>query len=128
MSSSGPRRFNVVTVSFLLALAAGGYWMWKIFPVYYTAWQVDHLLGDAAIKARRFSGNPAEFAPAQRELETSLRGWVAEAGVSDPDLTCRVKLDDLETAAECDYLAVVVHPWVRRATLFEMHRRVITPK
>src|SRR5438105_1332127 len=120
----GPGRFNVVTLLMLVGLAAIGYGLWKFFPVYWTAWGVDHVLADGGAKAYQISRLPQAARTQRREeLIADLRQKVVELGIVDPQMT--VSLDFVGTErvdVGCEYRAIVVHPYVNRYTVVTMHR------
>ncbi len=122
-----PRRFNVVTIVLLGGVAAGGYWLWKFFPVYYTAWQVDTALADGV--ARTYQLQPLaepERARSMRELEQATRDKVVALGVDDPELALRIEVADRKAIATCDYTAVVKHSFVDKQSLVRIHRTAQT--
>lgn len=126
--ASGPRRLNFVTFLLLVSVAAGGYAVWKFFPVYFTAWQVDHLLADGGARAYKISRlqEPARSRN-KEDLIADIRGKVVELGVVDPEMTVNLDFVGQERVdVRCDYRAVVVHPYVDRYTIVQMHRTAST--
>jgi hypothetical protein len=122
-----PRRLNVVTLLMLLGLAAGGYWFWKFFPVYYTGWQVDHLLSEAGAESYQVVRLGEGVREAKRaEIERSTRERIVALGVDDPDLRVTVELEPKLATVTADYEAVVQHPVAGKRTVLAMHRSEVT--
>lgn len=122
-----PRRLNVVTVVLLLGLAAGGYWFWKFFPVYYTGWQVDHLLAEAGAESYQVAQYPAGPREQKRaELERRTRDRIVALGVDDPDLKVAIDLEGHQATVTADYEAVVQHPVGNKQSVIALHRSAVT--
>ena len=88
--ASGPRRLNFVTLLLFCGFAAGGYWMWKFFPAWYTAWQVDSALADGAARTYQYAHlvepNHSDrfWALVNRYPRTErARGWLMAKGLED---------------------------------------------
>jgi len=121
--ASGPRSFNIVSFVLLLMMAGGGYWVWKFFPVYFTAWEVDHVLADGASASYKVSrqGEPLR-SKSKQELIERMRKQVVELGVTDPEMTVDLEFDGETANVTCDYTVVVNHPVGDKVTVMEMHR------
>ena len=121
--ASGPSRINFVTFLLVLCAAAGGYWVWKFFPHYFTAYQVDHVLAEGAAAGYRTSilrGNDRR--DVERKMVDDMRKKVIALGVKDPEMSLTMTFDDDQVRLACDYRAVVVHPYIDRFTTLTMHR------
>lgn len=119
----GPSSLNLVTLLLVLAAATCGYAAWKFFPVYFVAWQVDHVLAEGASRAyvvNRLKGS--EQAKAKEKLITQLRTEVVRLGVTDPEMSLGLALGSDQAFVTCDYRAVVIHPVANRYTVMTMHR------
>lgn len=126
--SSGPRSFNFFTVFLILAFAAAGYGVWKYFPVYFMAWQVDHVLADGGARSYKFCRQTEPGRAQQKQaLADDLRAKVMQLGVVDPELTVNVEwvgnAERVEVTA--DYRAVILHPG-GRFTVLPFHRKSST--
>jgi hypothetical protein len=125
--ASGPRRLNWVTLLLILGVAAGGYWLWKFLPVYYTAWQVDTALSDGTAQAYRIAKLPAgPRSTAKAEIERSVAAKVVALGVTDPKMAVRIDFTEHDAVAECDYKVEVRHAIVDETKVMEMHRTAAT--
>jgi len=71
----GPSSFNLVTLLLLVMIGGGGYAVWKFFPVYWQAWEVDKALADGTTRAYYIAkiGNGFEKAQAKERLIAQLR-------------------------------------------------------
>jgi hypothetical protein len=120
-----PRRVNVVTLTLLGLLLAGGYWMWRFFPVYFEAWTVDHVLKELASAMYRANRlNEPERSKTMKALVDKARAdIVRQANVTDPDLTVNLEIDDTSATVSADYSAVVTHPAIARTTTITFHRQ-----
>lgn len=120
----GPSGWNAVSLSLLLLVGAASYATWKLFPVYFTAWQVDHLLADGAARSYPISrvGDPVERARLKEQLLVQLRRQVVDLGITDPQMSLGLNFDRDRADLHCDYRAVVIHPLVDRYTVLLMHR------
>jgi hypothetical protein len=124
----GPRSFNFVTVMLLLGLVGVGYGLWKFFPVWWQAWQVDRTLADGAARAYRLRTvrEPA-FTQSKEALLTDLRQKVVKLGIADPEMTVNLDfIGDDHVEVRCEYRAYVVHPYVNRYSELKMHRSAQT--
>src|SRR5437870_12563135 len=121
--ASGPRRLNFVTLLLFCGFAAGGYWMWKFFPAWYTAWQVDSALADGAARtyqsAHLVEPNRSDMV---REIERATRDRVVALGVDDPELALSLRVVERTAVASCDYTVVVQHPLVNKQSVMRFHR------
>jgi hypothetical protein len=121
--ASGPRSFNIVTFLMLLTIAAAGYWVWKFFPVYFTAWQVDHVLADGASRSYQMSRMREPFQSKEKAvLIESMRKKIVALGIVDPEMTVDIEIEGQEATVTCDYSVVVSHPVADKVTLMSMHR------
>jgi hypothetical protein len=119
-----PRRLNSVTVVLLLLAAAGGYWMWRFFPVYFDAWTVDHVLKELATAMYRANRlNEPERSKTMRELLDKGRSdIIAKANVTDPELRLDLEVQESTAEVTAQYTVVVTHPLVNRTTTMHMKR------
>lgn len=123
---AGPRRFNWFTVVTLLLFGAGSYWLWKFFPVYMTAWQVDQELSAAAASCYKISMlNEPLRTKTETELVNKLRVKIASMGVTDPELAVSLEYAGKNAIVHADYRVVVKHSGVNQQSILVMHRRGI---
>jgi hypothetical protein len=123
--ANGPRSFNIVTFLMLVCLAGAGYWIWKFFPVYFTAWQVDHVLSDGASRAYKVNRlNEPARSQGKQDLVEDLRRKVVSMGILDPEMALEVELDGDTVYVTCDYSVVVQHPVKNKQTVMTLHRKV----
>lgn len=121
--ASGPRSFNIVTLMLLLCIAGAGYWIWKFFPVYFTGWQVDHVLADGASRTYKVSRlNEPGRSQALHDLEDDLRKKVVELGITDPEMGLDIAIDGDRVDVRCDYSVVVQHIVKNKQTVVNLHR------
>jgi hypothetical protein len=119
----GPDGFNLGTLVMLLGMGAAGYWTWKFFPHYFTAWQVDHALSNAASRSYKISQMREPFQTIERrKLIDDLTKKIQSLGVVDPELTVDVSWEDNVARATSDYNVAIQHPVVDKITILEMHR------
>jgi hypothetical protein len=122
-----PRRLNFVSLLLLAGIAAGGYWLWKFFPVYYTGWQVDHVLSEAGARVYQSARQPEPArSNAREQAEAEARAKVAALGVDDPELAVRIDLDEQFATATADYAVVVQHAVIDKRVLVRVHRSART--
>ena len=122
----GPSSFNFFTLVFLAVVGGSIYATWKVFPVYWQAWEVDRVLADGANRAYPVS-RLKELGPradATRQLVANLRREIAERGVSDPEMEVVLNFDGDRVDLTCDYRAIITHPLVERYSVLRMHRTV----
>jgi hypothetical protein len=55
-------------------------------------------------------------------LDKARADIVAQAKVTDPDLTLNLDLDDKRAAVSADYSVEVTHPIVHRTTMLHFHK------
>ena len=124
--AKGPSAWNVVTLLLVLGALTAGYIGWKFFPVYWTAWQVDHVLSDGAARAYSMTRlrSPLEQAKTKEALVRALRSEVVALGVPDPEMRLTLEIVDQRAELSCDYRAVVLYPVGDRFTMLPMHRAV----
>lgn len=125
MASYGqPRRLNAVTVFMLLCVAAGAYWMWRFFPVYFDGWTVDHELHEAASACYKLSHlNDSEKSKQLKALVDKTRAdIVQQAHVTDPDLAVNLDIDGDTATLSADYSVVVTHPFIDKTTTLHFHK------
>lgn len=121
--ASGPSRLNAGMLLVVLVLGGAGYWVWKFFPHYFTAYQVDHVLAEGAAKSYRISlMRGLDLSRAKQALMDDMRKQVVGLGVVDPDMALEAVFEDGRVNVVCDYRAVIVHPMVGRFTVIKMHR------
>ena len=116
-------RFNFVSITIYLILAAAGYGAWKFGPIYYTAFQVDSVLGAAcgsSYRAHRL-GEPARSS-AMREIEGDAKRGVHALDITDPALSVHLRIVGDIATATCDYTVIVEHPYIEKRTTLKMHR------
>ena len=120
----GPSSLNLVSLTMALGLAASAYCAWKFFPVYFMAWQVDHVLADGAARAYPVSkvGDVVARGQSKNRLVEDLRREVVALGVNDPEMTLTLEMDSERVDVTCSYRAVIVHPVVSRFTMLRFHR------
>jgi len=120
----GPSSFNLFSLLLLAVVGGSIYSTWKVFPVYWQAWEVDRVLADGASRAYPVS-RLRELGPradATRQLVAALRREVGEKGVSDPEMDVGLNFDGDRVDLTCDYRAIITHPLVERYSVLRMHR------
>lgn len=120
-----PRRLNSVTVTLILLLVAGGYWMWRFFPAYFEAWSVDHILKEAAsqvYQANRLA-EPQRTETLTELINKAKRDIQTKAGVTDPDLVVNLDIDEARAVVSAEYRVIVTHPLVTKTTRLAFKRR-----
>lgn len=124
----GPSSLNLVSLMVVLGIGAIGYCVWKFFPVYFTAWQVDHVLADGGARAYKISRAPEPGKTREKEtLVTDLRQKVVELGVRDPEMALTLDFIGTEYVdVRCAYRAIVIHPFIGRYTVLQMQRSAKT--
>lgn len=126
--SGAPWRLNFVSFLLLVVVGGIGYSVWKVYPIYFTAWQIDHELADGGARAYKLSRIPE---PSRSELKQKLvddlRRKVVAYGVADPDMTLSLDfVAGTRVDVACDYLAVILHPVGGLFTILKMHRTAST--
>ena len=119
-----PRKFNIVSVFMLAIVAAGGYWMWVFFPVYWDAFTVDHLLREGASALYRLSQlkEPDRSAQMRALLIKVKSDAVRLAHITDPDFDVSLDLDGDNVKMRCEYTVVVHHPIGAYTTVLQIKR------
>jgi hypothetical protein len=121
-----PRRLNAVSITMILLVCAGAYWMWRFFPAHFDAWTVDHLLKEAASETYKLNRlQEPQRTKELRELVTTVRGKIQkQANVTDPnlDVTLDISEDGNNCAVSADYSVVVTHPGITSTTTVHFHR------
>lgn len=121
--AKGPSRFNSVTLLLILVFAAGGYWVWKFFPHYFRAWQVDHILADGASQSYKISRMTEPLQSRSRtELVETMRTKINALGIEDPDLAVGLDFQGELVTVTADYSVQVNHPVADKVTIMSMHR------
>ena len=125
--ASGPSRLNFVSVLFFGGLAAAGYGAWKFLPVYYTALQVDQVLGEAVNRCynanmMREPGRSAALDEIRADAFTKIRAL----DIHDANLQVQLRIEGATAVAECAYDEVVVHPKIDQTTTVHLRRRAST--
>jgi hypothetical protein len=124
--AKGPSSFNLVSLLMLLAFAGGGYWVWKFFPAYFAAWQVDHALNDAAARSYKISRMKEPYQTQEKsKLVSGLREKIVALGVNDPELDVQLVYDGDAVTVSADYRWIVLHPVGGRFTVLTMHRQIV---
>jgi hypothetical protein len=123
-SYGGPRRINAVSIVLVLLAAAGGYWMWRYFPVYFDAWSVDHILKEAASETYR--ANRLNEGSRMEQLKLIVDGAKAkiikQVGIHDPELTVDLNVDGDKATMTADYTVRVTHPVIDKTSKIHFHR------
>ena len=108
----GPRKVNLVSILFLLALVFGVYAGVRFLPPYWTSWNVKEKLRDACASMYQMQKyDPATKTTEMQKLHDKLLNDITALGIEDPDAT--VELDDSEPGwaiARADYHVTVTHP------------------
>jgi hypothetical protein len=125
-----PRRFNVVTISLLLIAMAAGYWIWRFFPAYFDAWNVDHILREGVTASYR----PLRLQEPGRSrnltviVEKTKDDIIKKVGIADPhlDVTLEVSPNGDKATMIADYTVVVTHPYIDKTTTVHFHRAETT--
>ena len=126
--ASGPRGFNLVTVLLLLVAAAAGYGVWKYFPPYFMAWQVDHILAEGGARSYKFCRQNEPGRSQQKQaLTDDVRAKIVQLGVVDPELTVSMEwvgnAERMDVTA--DYRVLVQHP-AQHFSILQFHRKSST--
>ena len=123
-ASQGPGKFNFVTLVILVALAGAGYWTWKYFPVYFTAWQVDNVLGDGANRSYKIVRMQEPIkSQTKKDLVDEMRKKIVELGVTDPEMTVDLQMEDERADVTCDYSVTIEHVYPKdKVSVLQMHR------
>jgi hypothetical protein len=105
-----PSSVNFVSVLMLLAVLAGGYWVWKYGPVYYNRFKVDEILREGAVEA---TGLRRMTDAAQQQLQAKIVGTVIERvggrGITVEDNGLQVYFSDDIRTLHADYYVIVKH-------------------
>ena len=119
-----PRRLNVVSGALLLLAAAGGYWMYKFFPVYLEAWSVDHILHEGASRVYKIQmmGEPDRTETLTKLVDNAKADIRKKSGVSDPELVVNLTLEQTTATMTADYKVKVYHDWVGKTSMVNLHR------
>jgi hypothetical protein len=119
-----PSRLNSVTITLLLILLAGGYWMWRFFPAYLDAWTVDHVLKETATalyRANRLS-EPLRTNELNKLVTEARAEIVKKAGVTDPELSVGLEIDGENATVTATYKVIVTHLVTKKTTTLNMKR------
>src|SRR4051812_20824986 len=121
--ASGPKSFNIVSLLLLLGVAGAGYWVWKYFPRYFEAFQVDHIIADGASRSYKIRQMREPMQTRHKEaLIEEMRKKIVELGVQDPEMTVEIEFEDETVTVTCDYSTTVQHALKDKITVLSMHR------
>jgi hypothetical protein len=117
-----PSSFNFVSLFMLLAVLAGGYWVWKYGPVYYDRYKVQAILSEGSSEA---SGIRRMSDAAQLQIEQTVTAHMIERigarGITPEANLLKVYFLDHYATLNADYIVVVRHPGGRQRTV-NVHR------
>jgi hypothetical protein len=89
-----PRKFNIVVILLLLALASGAYMVWVFVPIMIRKAEAMRVLDETSSEftgqASRMVAYPDLVAKMRRDMEAHIR----ELGVSDPEAEFWIEIDD----------------------------------
>lgn len=96
----------------LLICAAGGYWMWVFFPVYWDAWTVDHQLreGASALYQLNLLSEPERTTQMRKLLKKVQADCIRLGHIKDPEFDVVLDLDGENVVMRADYIATIKHP------------------
>ena len=89
-----PRRFNIITVVLLAALAVSVYFAWIYVPLFLKKQDALRVLDETSSK---FSGSRARYMNDKKQLEAltkEMRSDLTRIGVMDPDADVWIEIDD----------------------------------
>lgn len=89
-----PRKFNVITVVLLAALAVSAYFAWIYVPLFLKKQDAIRVLDETSSK---FSGSRARYMNDQKQLDALLRQMRSDLsliGVTDPQADVWIEIDD----------------------------------
>jgi hypothetical protein len=116
-----PSSFNFVSLLFLLALVAGGYWAVKFGPVYWNRFKAEEILREGAAEA---SGIRRMNEAAQLQIEQKVIAGVLDRLESrgiGAEQDAKVFFTDNDASLELTYVVTVKHPGGKR-TVIHVHR------
>lgn len=120
-------KISLSTLVMLLVLGAGGYWLWRFFPVYFDSWKVDNILDDCVTRAYALQRkSPSDRASGEHALVGEMRDRIRALGIADPELIVTLNHEGDKAVARADYTVLVRHPVVNKTTVMVMHRKAAT--
>jgi hypothetical protein len=129
-SYNRPRRLNIVSFLFILALIAGGYAAYKFVPVYWQARQIDSAVDEIIVPAAQLPLRNEDVRTKEAEdLLNRVAAKAHELGAQDqPDQPVEVWWDPDYGAIHVKYRVIVEHPAVLKPTILNLERVRKVPK
>jgi hypothetical protein len=119
-----PKRINAVSITLALIALAGGYWLWRFFPVYFDAWSVDHILKESA--SQTYQANRLTEAQRMEQLkeivDKARTKIVKQVEIRDPELTVNLNIEGDKATMTADYNVTVTHPGISKISKMHLHR------
>jgi hypothetical protein len=119
-----PRRLNSVSLTFIVLLLGGAYWMWRFFPAYLDAWTVDHVLRESATEVYHANHmlEPDRTKEIRDILDRAKANIRKQAEINDPDLVVSASILENSATLSCEYSVRITHPLVEKTTLVHFKR------
>ena len=121
-----PRKLNGVTITLIVLAIAGGYWLWRFFPVYFDGWTVDHILKETAAAVYRANRlrEPERTDTLKELVDKAKSDIIRKANVTDPDLRVDLEIEAEKATVSAEYKAIVTHPSTSKTTTlhFKKHQ------
>jgi hypothetical protein len=126
-----PSRLNLVSLFFVLLIAAGAYAAAKFIPVYYQAKEVDRELDELKTRASDFNRYDETYRrKTSEEIVLKATAAIHALGIEDqPDQPVEVWFSPDYGEISARYQVVVHHPGeVIKPTIMHMERTVTVPR
>ncbi len=115
-----PSRVNIVSIFFLLVLAAGAYAVIQFGPPYYRRWKAAGVLSEIANKyyANRLKGGPSST-ETENQLRPELMAKLGEVGIDGTTVQATFRKSMTEVSVQITYREMVKHWFVGKTTTLD---------
>jgi hypothetical protein len=112
----------------IVAVVAGGYWVWKFGPVYYNRYKVDEILQEGRSEATGIARmSPQGASETEAKIIAGITERVEARGLSLETNQLAVYFDGDYETLNVDYVVVIRH-LLGQPTTMKMHRSVSVPE
>lgn len=101
-----PRRINIVSVTLVLLLVAGGYAAYLYVPLYMKRHEAHRVLQETGSKIAGRAGYYAQDEQAREDLRRTMQRSLVEIGISDPEIETWIEFEGNELR-----LGVIYSAW-----------------
>lgn len=125
-----PRRINVVSVTLVLLLVAGGYALSQWFPLYMMRHEAYRVLQETGSAMARRASYYAEHDDAREEQRVAMQRQLVGVGIDDPQIETWIEIEGKELRLGVVYSAWIEWPFdvlERRESVYEVQHELVLP-